>query len=150
MKRKLISGIAAMGLGAALAIGGATAPASALTWSSYCQAHKYDGEPFSTSLTQVAACRIQGGPAAVGNGSIKYLGPVDGVMGTNSWKGLQAYLAARFNYTGPIDGAPGTNTYKAMQRWAATQGYSGPIDGVMGANSWAYFNRAVRMTFFND
>lgn len=148
MKRKVIGGIAAMGLGVALAVGGVTAPASALTWTQYCRDHVYDGVPYDTYLSKTAQCRIQAGPAASGGPEYKYNGAVDGVMGTNSWKGLQSMLKRHWGYTGPVDGVPGANTYKAMQRWAATYGYAGPIDGVMGANSWSYFNRAVRVSYF--
>lgn len=65
-----------------------------------------------------------------------YSGPVDGVPGPNTWKGVQAVLRD-YGYVGPIDGAPGPNTWKALQRLAATGGYAGPIDGDPGARTWA-------------
>lgn len=72
-----------------------------------------------------------------------YTGPIDGVLGANSWAGTQRGLAD-YGYTGPADGIPGTNTYKAMQRLASYYGYTGPIDGVMGINTYKgdakYFN----------
>jgi len=72
-----------------------------------------------------------------------YSGPIDGVLGTQSWAGTQRGLAD-YGYTGPADGVPGTNTYMAMQRLASHYGYTGPIDGVMGGNSYrgvaTYFN----------
>ena len=52
-----------------------------------------------------------------------YTGPSDGVMGTNSWKGVQTVLQG-FGYTGPIDGVMGTNSYAALQR-VARRGTSG-------------------------
>jgi len=44
-----------------------------------------------------------------------YSGPIDGVLGTQSWAGTQRGLAD-YSYTGPADVVPGTNTHKAMQR----------------------------------
>lgn len=65
-----------------------------------------------------------------------YSGPIDGRLGTDSWKGVQKPMR-NYGYTGPIDGKPGVNTYKAMQRLAQQKStYRGPIDGTMGVNSW--------------
>jgi peptidoglycan hydrolase-like protein with peptidoglycan-binding domain len=76
-----------------------------------------------------------------------YTGPIDGVMGKNSWAGVQRGLQASAGYTGPADGVPGANTYKAMQTLAARSGYTGPIDGALGPNSYrglaAFLNSAV-------
>lgn len=72
-----------------------------------------------------------------------YTGPIDGVLGENSWAGTQRGLVS-YGYTGPDDGVPGTNTYKAMQRLASQWGYTGPVDGDLGPNSYkglaTYFN----------
>ena len=72
-----------------------------------------------------------------------YTGPIDGVLGTNSWAGTQRGLR-NYGYTGVDDGVPGVNTYKAMQRLAAQHGYTGPVDGSLGPNSYrglaTYFN----------
>lgn len=72
-----------------------------------------------------------------------YTGPIDGVLGPNSWAGTQRGLR-NWGYTGPDDGDPGTYTYMAMQRLAAAYGYTGPIDGELGPNSYKgltrYFN----------
>ena len=112
--------------------------------SAYCQSSNGG----STSFTQDLQCRLQEGPAS----HYGYTGPIDGVMGTNSWKGMQSFLAANYGYTGPIDGAPGTNTYKALQRWAADGShggtYTGPIDGVMGTNSWTGVDRATTYDYY--
>ncbi len=67
-----------------------------------------------------------------------YTGPLDGVLGKNSWIGTQVALR-NFGYTGPADGVPGSNTYKAIQRAAQRYGYSGPIDGELGKNSYMGF-----------
>jgi len=153
MNRKIVSALTAVGVGTVIAVGGAVMPAqaaTAATWDPYCQAHVYDGVPWDTYLSRTAQCRIQGGPARMTAQVYTYTGPIDGVMGSNSWKGLQAYLKAHYGYGGPVDGVPGTNTYKAMQTWGRAGGYTGLIDGVMGPNSWAGFNGAVRMAFFND
>jgi len=67
-----------------------------------------------------------------------YTGPLDGVMGVNSWIGVQRGFRA-YGYNGPLDGAPGTNTFMAMQRVASKFGYTGPIDGVLGTESYKGF-----------
>lgn len=64
-----------------------------------------------------------------------YMGPIDGVPGPNTWRGVQAVLARRGWYAGPIDGIPGPNTWKGVQQFARGGGYLGPIDGVPGANT---------------
>ncbi|MFC4131726.1 peptidoglycan-binding protein [Hamadaea flava] len=66
-----------------------------------------------------------------------YTGPLDGVLGPNSWKGIQTLLTQLGLYSGPVDGVPGTNTYKGLQLLAQRGGYTGPVDGVLGPNSYA-------------
>lgn len=65
-----------------------------------------------------------------------YVGPLDGKLGPNSWKGIQTNLHKSYGYDGPIDGEPGEHTYTALQRLAKKGGYTGPLDGIMGTNSW--------------
>jgi peptidoglycan hydrolase-like protein with peptidoglycan-binding domain len=65
-----------------------------------------------------------------------YTGPIDGVMGTNSWRGVQQTLRDLGYYEGPADGAPGVNTYRGLQRLAKVYGYTGPIDGIPGTNTY--------------
>lgn len=70
----------------------------------------------------------------------RYNGPVDGVGGTNTAKGIQLSIANGGGYSGPIDGALGRESALAVQRYAARWGdYSGPIDGDPLTNSWANF-----------
>ncbi len=64
-----------------------------------------------------------------------YTGPIDGVLGVQSWAGVQRGMRD-YGYTGPDDGVPGVHTYAAMQRLAAAHGYTGPVDGVLGPNSY--------------
>lgn len=79
--------------------------------------------------------RIQAALAARG----RYDGPIDGVWGVNSIKGIQT-TCANVGYDGPIDGIPGPNTCHYVQVYAARFGdYTGPIDSVLGPNSWAGF-----------
>lgn len=79
--------------------------------------------------------RIQAALAARG----RYNGPIDGVWGENSIKGIQT-TCANVGYDGPIDGIPGPNTCHYVQVYAARFGdYTGPIDSVLGPNSWAGF-----------
>ena len=77
--------------------------------------------------------------ARIGGG---YTGPVNGVMGVNSWKGVQRYL----NNNGAalaVDGAPGPATYRAMQNKINQFGSNVPrvtVDGIVGPatyRSWA-------------
>jgi peptidoglycan hydrolase-like protein with peptidoglycan-binding domain len=77
-----------------------------------------------------------------------YTGPLDGVMGANSWRGFQNYLKFVGLDPGVSDGIPGPNTYKAMQRFAAWHGYAGPIDGVMGPNSWRGFDLELQVVYY--
>lgn len=67
-----------------------------------------------------------------------YTGPIDGVMGPNSWRGVSGQLAKGGYFHGGIaQGWESTDNVAALQRWAAAHGrYSGPIDGVWGPNSY--------------
>lgn len=69
-----------------------------------------------------------------------YTGPVDGALGTNSWKGVQRGLSA-MGYSVSVTGTPDVSTYAAMQSVAAQYGYTGPVDGVMGPNSYRGFSK---------
>jgi peptidoglycan hydrolase-like protein with peptidoglycan-binding domain len=66
-----------------------------------------------------------------------YVGPIDGVLGPNSWKGIQTLLTQLGLYSGPIDGVPGPNSYQGLQLLAQRGGYTGPVDGVPGPNTYA-------------
>ncbi|GAA2358737.1 hypothetical protein Cme02nite_34940 [Catellatospora methionotrophica] len=72
-----------------------------------------------------------------------YTGPVDGVPGGNTWRGVQQAVKG-YGYTGPVDGVPGAGTYAGMQRLAQKGGYSGPVDGALGANSWKGLQTVLR------
>lgn len=79
--------------------------------------------------------RIQKDLAARG----RYSGPIDGVWGVNSIKGIQT-TCANVGYTGPIDGVPGQNTCHYVQVYAQRFGsYTGPVDSILGPNSWSGF-----------
>ncbi len=67
-----------------------------------------------------------------------YTGPIDGVMGPNSWIGASNQLAKGGYYQAPVAwGYESKDVVAALQRWAAAHGrYSGPIDGVWGPNSY--------------
>lgn len=71
-----------------------------------------------------------------------YTGAIDGVMGTNSWEGVQRYLNSNIGAGLTVDGVAGTNTNKAIQRWINTFDWVTPVvvDGVRGPatyESWA-------------
>lgn len=69
----------------------------------------------------------------------RYSGPIDGVWGVNSIKGIQI-TCANVGYTGPIDGVPGPNTCHYVQVYAQKFGsYTGPIDSILGPYSWDGF-----------
>ncbi|MFF9340207.1 MULTISPECIES: peptidoglycan-binding domain-containing protein [unclassified Streptomyces] len=68
-----------------------------------------------------------------------YTGPIDGLLGTNSWKALQRHLQ-NWDYNDPIDGIPGPNTIRALQRYLKdVWDYRGPIDGIAGPDTRAEF-----------
>lgn len=69
----------------------------------------------------------------------RYNGPVDGVWGPNTIKGIQTTIR-NVGYDGPIDGVPGSNTCYYVQVYAQKFGdYKGPIDRVLGPNGWNGF-----------
>ena len=129
---------------AALAVLPATtaSAASAGVVSPYCQSSNVG----STSFDQNLQCRLQEGPATRAGG---YTGPINGIFGVNSWKGMQTFLKNNYGYDGPVNGIPGTNTYRAMQAWAKDRGgYSGPVNGIMGVNSWTGVDKAVEFDYY--
>ncbi|MFF2377653.1 peptidoglycan-binding domain-containing protein [Streptomyces xiamenensis] len=81
-----------------------------------------------------------------------YTGPIDGLLGTDSWKALQRHLAQSWGYTDAIDGIAGPNTIKALQRYLAERyGYTGAIDGIAGPATTAAFKRvAARCATFPE
>lgn len=69
----------------------------------------------------------------------RYAGPIDGVWGSNTIKGIQLTVK-NVGYTGPIDGVEGVSTSKFVQVYANRfGGYDGPIDSILGSNSWTGF-----------
>ena len=83
--------------------------------------------------------RIQAALKAKG----RYSGPVDGIPGTNTHKGVQLTVR-NAGYTGPIDGVPGRNTCIGVQNYGKRfGGYAGPVDGILGPNSWSAFTRGL-------
>ncbi|ASD24247.1 peptidase M23 (plasmid) [Cryobacterium sp. LW097] len=66
-----------------------------------------------------------------------YGGEIDGIPGTNTWKGVQNVLTDLEYYSGPVDGVPGRNTYIGLQLVAKVGDYSGAVDGIPGPATWA-------------
>jgi hypothetical protein len=134
--RKKIAMACATALVAVALTGAGAQSASAQTYTSYCIAHLYDVTALQAVPNTALYCQMQAG-AASNNG---YTGPVNGILATNSWKGIQTYLHLNWQYTGPINGVPGINTYKAMQRAANAYGWWYPavlpIDGAMDLRDW--------------
>ena len=80
--------------------------------------------------------RIQAGLKARG----RYDGPVDGVGGQATAKGIQLTIQIGGGYAGPIDGKLGLNSAKGVQRYAQRWGgYVGAIDGDPQKFSWTGF-----------
>ncbi|MEU6934987.1 peptidoglycan-binding domain-containing protein [Streptomyces sp. 2RAF24] len=68
-----------------------------------------------------------------------YSGGIDGLLGTESWKGMQRMLRS-YGYTGAIDGIVGSGTIKGLQQFLKSEGYySGAIDGIAGSGTKAAF-----------
>lgn len=100
----------------------APAPAASSSWS-------FNKPNFATQLRIQKALKNRG----------RYSGPLDGVWGPNTIKGIQTTIR-NVGYSGSIDGVPGPSTCYYVQDYAAKFGdYSGPIDKVLGPNSWAGF-----------
>ena len=76
-----------------------------------------------------------------------YTGPVDGVLGKNSWAGDPARAAGHRRLHRPGGWRPGSQHLRGLQRLAAQHGYSGPVDGALGPNSYrglaAFLNAKV-------
>lgn len=71
-----------------------------------------------------------------------YPGPIDGLLGTDSWKAMQRYLKKHWEYGGPIDGIVGSGTVKGLQRMLKQHyNYNGAIDGIAGPQTKAAFKR---------
>lgn len=69
----------------------------------------------------------------------RYSGPVDGVFGVNTRKGVQLTIK-NVGYAGPIDGIPGRETSYYIQEYARRFGdYKGPVDRAPREMSWQGF-----------
>lgn len=102
----------------------------------------------STALPATVGTNLGLGTAEAGNVQQwlsrywRYSGPVDGVLGTDSWMAFQRCLKSGWDYTGAIDGAVRSDTVASLQRMLkARRGYTGPIDGVAGSQTQAAFKR---------
>jgi hypothetical protein len=72
-----------------------------------------------------------------------YRGPIDGKLGIESWKGVQAHLHYDKLYDGDIDGKPGVLTYKGLQKLADRFGYNGPINGKLDSATYKALAKAL-------
>lgn len=145
--RKILSAATSI-VAAAVLVLVAVQPASANSWTAFCldqvqyTAHNQTGQP-----TARLQCQMQGGPAA----HYGYTGPVNGLIGVNTWAGIQRYLQAEWGYTGPANGIPGPNTYNAMIRagnlWSYPNG-TRPQDGSLTEADWQNFAYLLKLTYF--
>jgi hypothetical protein len=58
-----------------------------------------------------------------------YTGPIDGVMGPNSWMGAQARLAVGNYYQAELEDYENGATVAAFRRWANAHGYNLEVHG---------------------
>jgi len=75
-----------------------------------------------------------------------YNGAIDGLLGTNSWKAMQRFLATwpgqPSPYRGDIDGIVGPRTIVSLQaNLKKFDGYKGALDGIAGPGTKAAFRR---------
>jgi lysozyme family protein len=70
-----------------------------------------------------------------------YTGPIDGRLGTESWKAFQRFLKEHWGYTGPLDGEVERGTVVALQRFLAAEWGLSTVDGMLGAETRAAFKR---------
>ena len=149
MKNKLIAAGSATLLALGLVVTGASA-ASAVEVSDYCLNNLNARTQYSTELPSRALfCQMQAGPAR----AYGYTGPITGVMGPNSWKGTQRYLAAHWGYKGAISGKTGKPMREAMERAANATGFQTtpqPIDGSLSLKDWQGWAYRVRINFFTN
>ncbi|MGW7291878.1 peptidoglycan-binding domain-containing protein [Streptomyces xiamenensis] len=91
-------------------------------------------------LTANQAMKLQANLAKNGY----YTGAIDGQLGPQSWKAIQAVLKERWGYNDAIDGIVGPNTIQALQRYLKAHfNYTGAIDGIAGPETRAAFARSV-------
>lgn len=146
--RGIVTAVVVVALTGALA-----GPASAYSSiTSYCQSHLYhnpDGQA-AGQPTKAVQCELQVGPATDGG----YNGPADGVLGPNSWKGIQQFLKNNGWYSGPVDGAPGPNTYNGLIKWGNTSTYPPngvrPLDGSLNDADWQNVADIMWSWFYSD
>ena len=100
------------------------------------------------------ASSVSNGGASAGSASEKsvqqslqklglYGGPIDGIFGPNSWKGVQTFLTQQKFKIDHIDGVPDAETNRGLQTYAQKGGYTGAVDGILGPKSWAGFAAAL-------
>lgn len=144
--KKPLALVAAGALTLALVTTGAQS-ASANTITAYCSTHLYENTALQSPPNQVLYCQMQ----EMGSYYYGYAGPVNGIMGPNSWAAVQRYLKEQWGYLGPTNGIPGVNTYKAMQRAGNSYGwYATPsaVDGTLEARDWKAWGYAIKVGFF--
>lgn len=145
-RARIVAAVAATGLSLGV-LGFAATPAQAAAWSFTCGnpvPYQYQSATWSTGAPDRCMWAEVQEMARIGG----YAGPIDGIMGPNSWRGFQNYLAWVGVNPGVADGIPGPNTYRAMQRFAGPN-YNGPIDGVMGPNSWKGFTSSLHAVYYH-
>jgi peptidoglycan hydrolase-like protein with peptidoglycan-binding domain len=70
-----------------------------------------------------------------------YTGPIDGRLGTESWRAFQRFLRAEWGYTGPLDGKVQGATVVTLQRFLAAEWGLPVVDGIIGVETRAAFKR---------
>ncbi|MBT1623522.1 hypothetical protein KK101_12560 [Curtobacterium flaccumfaciens pv. oortii] len=77
-----------------------------------------------------------------------YTGPIDGVMGPNSWMGAQARLAVGGYYWLPsLEGYENPYVIMALKHWANDHGYNLPLNSQWTGSSYAAVANVLNQSF---
>ncbi|GAB2894863.1 hypothetical protein GCM10027074_73310 [Streptomyces deserti] len=145
LTRTLVSVTAAVGIAA----GGLAGTSAAFADTAPAQQHKVSSELTVLAVNNLGLNNQQAKNVQCflkRDDTARYRDAIDGLLGTNSWKAFQRFLAKYWDYNDRIDGDPGPNTVRALQRMLAHGwDYNDRIDGDPGPNTRAAFKR-----FAND
>lgn len=107
----------------------AASPINSVCWSVPTTTTEFDGDPGPIFYKRL---QCMGSTA----GYYGYHGPIDGVMGPNSWRGVSEWLGRHY-HSNDLATYQSEAVIKGLQRYAAAHGvYAGPIDGDWGPNSY--------------
>ncbi|WP_329255461.1 peptidoglycan-binding protein [Streptomyces sp. NBC_01478] len=67
-------------------------------------------------------------------------GPINGILGSESWRAAQSMFNDLGLRAGPVDGDPATNTLVPLQRYLNLFGYGIAVDGIFGVQTKSAFS----------